>query len=53
MTYVVAFLLIRQYVPLMYQIKLVSLASHPTYDVPSTLDLNHDPGWQVSTTSYE
>jgi len=37
----------------MSQIKLVSLASHPTYDALSTLNLNRDPCWQVSTTSYE
>ena len=52
-TYVVTFLLIWQSIHLMSQIKLVSLASHPTYDVPSTLGLNRGPGWQVSTTSYE
>ena len=42
-TYVEALLLIRQSVHLMSQIKLVSLASHPRYDVPSTLNLNRGP----------
>jgi len=37
----------------MSQLKLVSLASHSHYDVPSTLDLNRGPCWQISTTSYE